>query len=155
MAQRYMSEREFNQKLRQIQKENESIRRMNKLEEERSRLRKPKKKKLTTSKLALMIMFIIVFEIVIFTEWMMYITHDLSALYVLIGIPATMVVTLWRYFAKSQAQNTKFGITYETAMKENELEPISDEKIHELSPGYNPDEDLTEINYDDESSDLT
>ena len=154
MAQRYMSEREFNRKLKEIQRENESLRRINKLEEERSRLRPPKKKKITMSKLALMIMFVIVFEIVIFTEWLMYKTQDLSALYVLIGIPATMIVPLWKYYAKTQVENAKGGIVYQTAMKENEPEPISDDQIHELSPGYDPDEDLGDVNLDNESGDL-
>ena len=147
MAQRYMSEREFNQKLRQIQKENESIRRMNKLEEERSRLRKPKKK-MTTSKLALLIMFLIVFEIVVFTELLMYMTRDLSALYVLIGIPATMILPLWRYYAKAQVQNAQGGITFEMAMKESQPEPISDDDIINIEPGYDPAEDLDQVSDD-------
>ena len=147
MAQRYMSEREFNQKLRQIQKENESIRRMNKLEEERSRFRKPKKK-MTTSKLALLIMFLIVFEIVVFTELLMYMTRDLSALYVLIGIPATMILPLWRYYAKAQVQNAQGGITFEMAMKESQPEPISDDDIINIEPGYDPAEDLDQVSDD-------
>ena len=155
MAQRYMSEREFNERLREIQKENESLRRINKLEEERSRLRKPKKKKITMSKLALLIMFVIVFEIVIFTQWLMYRTQDLSALYVLIGIPATMIVPLWRYYAKAQTQNTQGGITYDMAMKENQPEPISDDYIQELNTGYDTVKDFGEVNFDDESGDLT
>ena len=155
MAQRYMSEREFNERLREIQKENESLRRINKLEEERSRLRKPKKKKITMSKLALLIMFVIVFEIVIFTQWLMYKTQDLSALYVLIGIPATMIVPLWKYYAKTQVENAKGGIIFQTAMKDNQPEPISDDYIQELNTGYDTVEDFGEVNFDDESGDLT
>lgn len=133
MAQRYMSEREFNKKLKEIQKENESIRRMNKLQEERSRLKKPKKK-MTTSKLALLIMFVVIFQIVLFTEWLMYRTQDLSALYVLIGIPATMIVPLWKYYSKSEAENTRGGIVYDAAMKQMEPSPISDDDIVDISP---------------------
>ena len=133
MAQRYMSEREFNKKLKEIQKENESIRRMNKLQEERSRLKKPKKK-MTTSKLALLIMFVVTFQIVLFTEWLMYRTQDLSALYVLIGIPATMIVPLWKYYSKSEAENTRGGIVYDAAMKQMEPSPISDDDIVDISP---------------------
>ena len=134
MAQRYMSEREFNKKLREIQKENESLRRINKLEEERSRLRKPKKK-LSASKIALLIMFLVVFEIVIFTEWLMFKTQDLSALYVLIGIPATMIVPLWKYYSKSEAENTRGGIVYDAAMKQMEPSPIDDSYITDLDSG--------------------
>ena len=151
MAQRYMSEREFNKKLKEIQKENESIRRINKLEQERSRLRKTKKKKLTTSKLALLIMFFIVFEIVIFTELLMYKTQDLSALYVLIGIPATMILPLWRYYAKSQVQNAQGGITYAMAMKESQSQPISDENIVDIETGDESTEDLDEFEFSDET----
>lgn len=143
MAQRYMSQREFNKRLREIQRENESLRRINKLEQERSRLKKPKDK-LTTSKLALLIMFIIVFEIVVFTQILMYVTRDLSALYVLIGIPATMILPLWRYYAKSQVENTQGGITYDMAMKNNQPDPISDDCIHEISPGYDSEENECE-----------
>ena len=151
MAQRYMSEREFNKKLKEIQKENESIRRINKLEQERSRLRKTKKKKLTTSKLALLIMFFIVFEIVIFTELLMYKTQDLSALYVLIGIPATMILPLWRYYAKSQVENAQGGITYAMAMKESQSQPISDENIVDIETGDESTEDLDEFEFSDET----
>ena len=151
MAQRYMSEREFNKKLKEIQKENESIRRINKLEQERSRLRRTKKKKLTTSKLALLIMFFIVFEIVIFTELLMYKTQDLSALYVLIGIPATMILPLWRYYAKSQVQNAQGGITYAMAMKESQSQPISDENIVDIETGDESTEDLDEFEFSDET----
>ena len=151
MAQRYMSEREFNKKLKEIQKENESIRRINKLEQERSRLRRTKKKKLTTSKLALLIMFFIVFEIVIFTELLMYKTQDLSALYVLIGIPATMILPLWRYYAKSQVQNAQGAITYAMAMKESQSQPISDENIVDIETGDESTEDLDEFEFSDET----
>lgn len=151
MAQRYMSEREFNKKLKEIQKENESIRRINKLEQERSRLRRTKKKKLTTSKLALLIMFFIVFEIVIFTELLMYKTQDLSALYVLIGIPATMILPLWRYYAKSQVENAQGGITYAMAMKESQSQPISDENIVDIETGDESTEDLDEFEFSDET----
>lgn len=151
MAQRYMSEREFNKKLKEIQKENESIRRINKLEQERSRLRRTKKKKLTTSKLALLIMFFIVFEIVIFTELLMYKTQDLSALYVLIGIPATMILPLWRYYAKSQVENAQGGITYAMAMKESQSQSISDENIVDIETGDESTEDLDEFEFSDET----
>ena len=151
MAQRYMSQREFNKRLREIQRENESLRRINKLEQERSRLRRTKKKKLTTSKLALLIMFFIVFEIVIFTELLMYKTQDLSALYVLIGIPATMILPLWRYYAKSQVQNAQGGITYAMAMKESQSQPISDENIEDIETGDESTEDLDEFEFSDET----
>lgn len=137
---RYMSEDEFKEKLREIERENETLMRIEKLEKERSRFQK-QKKKITASKLALMVMFVIVFEIVIFTEYLMYTTQDLSALYVLIGIPATMILPLWRFYAKSQAQNTNGGIVFQTAMKENQAESISNEQVIGIEPGYDPEVD--------------
>ena len=58
---RYMSEDEFKEKLREIERENETLMRIEKLEKERSRFQKPKK--MSASKLALMAMFIIVLRL--------------------------------------------------------------------------------------------
>lgn len=123
-----MSEKEFNKKLREIQKENQSLRRIERLEKEKYRLKKPKKK-IQTSKLALWFMFFVIFQVVLFTEYIMFKTQDLSALYVLIGIPATMVVPLWKYYSKSEAENTRGGIVYDAAMKQMQPTPIDDEDI--------------------------
>lgn len=154
MAQRYISEREFDEKLKEIQKENESLRRKKKLEEERSRFKEPKKK-LSASKIALMVMFLVVFEIVVFTEWLMFKTQDLSALYVLIGIPATMILPLWKYYSKSEAENTRGGIVYDATMKQIEPSPISDDQIVNIGGQV---EDLdsgdTDFNSPDQSGEL-
>lgn len=139
---RYMSEDEFKEKLREIERENETLMRIEKLEKERSRFQKPKK--MSASKLALMAMFIIVFEIVVFTEYLMYTTQDLSALYVLIGIPATMIVPLWRYYSKSAIENSRGGITYDVAMAQIQQTQALTEEMS-LEPGYDPAEDINEI----------
>jgi len=43
---------------------------------------------------------------------------DLSALYALIAIPATLVPTVWAYYAKARAENCTGGITYDSAMEQ-------------------------------------
>lgn len=58
-------------------------------------------------------------EIVLFCEYMMVKTNDLTSMYVLIGIPAAMTPTIWGYYSKSKAENTQGGITYELAMKDH------------------------------------
>lgn len=43
-------------------------------------------------------------------------THDTSFLYVLAGIPATLVPTILGYYSKSKSENTAGGIVFETAV---------------------------------------
>lgn len=43
---------------------------------------------------------------------------DLSAMYALIGIPATIIPIVLGYYSKSKAENTAGGITYDMAMME-------------------------------------
>jgi hypothetical protein len=57
-------------------------------------------------------MMAIMFEIVIFAQIIMWHFGDFSSLYVLIGIPATMVLPLFEFFKKSRAENTAGGIVY-------------------------------------------
>lgn len=76
------------------------------------------KKKLTTSKLLLLAVFLMSVEIIIFCEFMMAKFGDFSAMYALIGVPATLVPTIISYYMKSRAENTVGGITYDTAMLE-------------------------------------
>jgi len=74
------------------------------------------KKKISTSKLVLLVVFIICIEIIIFAEIMMNKYGDLSAMYALIGVPVSLVPIVLGYFNKSKAQNTVGGITYDMAM---------------------------------------
>lgn len=105
----------------------EHLRRMQKIEEqnlekqyreqEEAAKYKPKKK-LEESKFYIRLMFVLVMEIIIFAEFMMFRTNDLSALYALIGISATLTTALFGYYSKAKAQNTVGGITYEATMAE-------------------------------------
>ena len=61
-------------------------------------------------------MIILCVEIIIFAEYAMLSMENMSAMYALIGIPVALTPTIWGYYSKSKAENTKGGITYETAM---------------------------------------
>ncbi|MCD8348810.1 MAG: hypothetical protein LUD16_12900 [Lachnospiraceae bacterium] len=81
-------------------------------------------KKPTWSKIMLVIMTILCFEIVIYTEVVMWVHWDLSALYALVGVAASLAAAIWSYNEKAKAQNTAGGITYDLAMKQQEnLDP--------------------------------
>lgn len=115
---KYLSEKEFNAKMKCIQRENETKERLNQLKAERNKL-KPKKKKMSNSKLVLWAIVALVFAI---TIWFMYESHrlcDLSQAYALLGVVATLAPVVWAYYSKSKAENTSGGIIYETAMMEN------------------------------------
>lgn len=114
---RYMSDKEYKRRLHQIQKQNELKLKVQKLKDQRN---KYKKKKITTSKLALWIMMAIMFEIVIFTQVIMWHFGDFSSLYVLIGIPAAMALPYFEYLSKAKVENTAGGITYDMAMREQD-----------------------------------
>lgn len=86
-----------------------------------------KLKKPSTSKLVLLGAVLICVEIVLFCEYMMLTTGDLSSMYVLIGIPASLSPVILGYYNKSKAENTANGITYELAMREHMM--IDDENI--------------------------
>ena len=115
----YMTEREYNIRLEKVKAKNESKLFKAKLKAEKNKYKK-KFKLPSTSKLVLAGVILLSVEIVIFCQYMMSKTNDLSALYVLIGIPATLIPIVWAYFSKSKAENTSGGIVYETAMRSQE-----------------------------------
>lgn len=108
-----MTEREYKQKLKRVEEHNKSY-------ERRQALRAAKiQKKIkfpATSKIVLFSMIILCVEIVAFAEYAMLAMENMSAMYALIGIPVALTPTIWGYYSKSKAENTKGGITYETAM---------------------------------------
>ena len=112
-----MSEEEYESELQKIQKKNESNERKRKLKEKRKRYW-PKFKLPSTSKLVLMAVFLLCIEIVLYCEYAMIVLGDASAMYVLIGVPTTLVPTILAYYAKSQKENTAGGITYDMAMRD-------------------------------------
>lgn len=80
------------------------------------------KKKWSTSKIVLLVVFILCIEIVIFSEVMMNKFGDLSAMYALIGVPVSLVPICLGYFKKSSIENSVNGITYDMAMLDRQQE---------------------------------
>lgn len=70
------------------------------------------------SKVMLVFMVLICLEIIIYAEVVMWTHYDLSALYALVGVAASLAAAIWAYCEKSKAENTKGGIIYDTAMRE-------------------------------------
>ena len=105
----------------------EHLRRMQKIEEqnlekqyreqEEAAKYKPKKKA-SASKLIMFAVILLCLEIVLYAEFVMFALRDTTALYVLIGIPATLMGTFWAYASKSKAENTQGGIVYEATLAE-------------------------------------
>lgn len=124
----YLSEKEYATRLKRVQMDNESKERKRKLREEKNKFR-PKIKLPSTSKLVLLVVILLCLEIVFFCQYVMIEFGDTSALYTLIGIPVTLVPTIWGYYSKSKAENTAGGIVFEQAMmqlnQENSNEDLS------------------------------
>lgn len=115
----YMSEKEYEKKMTMLKLCNESRERKRKLKEEKKKY-SPKLKLPSTSKLILLGAVLLCLQIVIFCEYVMLELGDTSAMYVLVGIPATLIPVIWGYYSKSKAENTKGGITYDMAMMQYE-----------------------------------
>lgn len=113
----YISAKEYESRMRRIKLDNESKERKRKLKEEK-RKNMPKLKLPSTSKLILIGAVLLCLQIVIFCEYTMITLGDTSAMYVLIGIPATLTPIIWGYYSKSKAENTQGGIVYDIAMKQ-------------------------------------
>lgn len=112
-----MSDEEFKNRLEKIQSENETKERIAKLRKEKAKYR-PKIKLPSTSKIVLIIVFVLCIEIIFFSEYAMIVLGDTSAMYTLIGVPTTLVPILLGYYNKSCKENTSGGIVYEKAMQE-------------------------------------
>lgn len=74
-------------------------------------------KKPAWAKVMMALMVLICLEIVIYAEVVMWKHYDLSALYALVGVAASLAAAIWAYCEKSKAENTKGGIVYEKAMQ--------------------------------------
>ncbi len=112
---KYLSKQSYERKLTEIRKRNESIARRRMLKKERTKYA-PKLKPPSTSKLLLWTIVILCLEIVGFCEYAFFETRDSSFLYVLAGIPTTLVPTIISYYNKAKCENVTGGIVYETAM---------------------------------------
>ena len=117
----YMSEKEYEDKLSLIKKNNESLERKRSLRAERLKFY-PKIKGPSTSKLLLWAAVLLCVEIIAFCEIAFVMTRDTSFLYVLAGVPTTLVPTICSYYNKSKCANTAGGIVFATAMQMNNAE---------------------------------
>lgn len=111
----YMTKPQFDVKLAKAKRRNESIEYRRRLREERMKYR-PKFVLPSTSKIVLIVAAILCVEILFFCQWMIVVTGDANALYAMVGALAAFVPVIISYYVKSTKENTKFGITYETAM---------------------------------------
>ena len=112
-----LSDSKFNLKMNKARQKNLEKERKLALKAERSKFKKDHKK-ISTIKLVLLVVIILCIQIIAFTEYIMIKFNDASALYVLIGVPATLVPTIWGYYAKAKQENSEGGITYELALRE-------------------------------------
>lgn len=120
----YISEHEYETRLGKIKKKNDSKERRRKLKEEKNKYSFQVKLP-STSKIILLAVFLLCIEVVVYCEYAMLVLGDTSAMYVLIGIPATLVPTILAYYSKSKSENVSGGIVYDMAMKNQDA--ISDE----------------------------
>lgn len=117
----YMSDREYAARMELIKKENLGKERELKLKKEKNKYGF-KFKWPSTSKIVLLVTFLLCLQIVFFCERMMVETGDISALYVLIGVPVSLIPVTVGYMWKSKNENTTGGIVYETAMLEKAVQ---------------------------------
>ena len=112
---KYISEKEYNNNLKQINKENESLKRLKSLREEQNKYR-PKIKLPSTSKLMAVYLFVILNIVLIYAIVSMYKLADLTYLGTLVTDVAAQILTYFIYSKKALAENSQGGITYDMAM---------------------------------------
>lgn len=115
---------ELNHQKRMKQIELENLREEYKQQEEDAKQKK--RKKIPYSKIVMGLLFVLAIQIVVFSEIMMYRTGNLSALYALIGISASLTAGYFGYLSHSKAENTKGGIVYDSAMAEMGIQEESE-----------------------------
>lgn len=119
-----MTKSQYDSKLAKLQKRNEGIERKRKLREERFKYF-PKLVLPSTSKIVLIVSAILCLEILAFCQYMIIKTGDTNALYAMVGAVFSFMGIVLGYFVKSTKENTKFGITYETAMAQIQQPPTN------------------------------
>lgn len=124
---KYLTKQEYELELKKIKAKNRQIEMKRNLKAAKvSRFNIPK---ISTSKLILVAVLLLNLQIIYFVEKAIMTYGDLSALYALIAIPATLIPTVWAYFSKAKAENCAGGITYDSAMEQ--LRQSSSEKNDE------------------------
>lgn len=116
----YMSKNKYEAKMQKIKQQNISKQRKKKLREEKMRYW-PKFIMPSTSKLVLSLALFLCIEVLVFCQYMIITTHDTNSLYTMVAALFTFMGTVLGYYMKSTKENTKNGITYETAMAQLQL----------------------------------
>lgn len=120
----YMTKNQYDSKLAKLQKRNESIERRRRLREERMKYW-PKFVLPSTSKIVLIVSAILCLEVLIFCQYMIVETGDTNALYAMVGSLFTFMGIVLGYMVKSTKENTRHGITFETAMAQIQPSSVS------------------------------
>ena len=111
-----LTEQQFQNRLNKIKERNERNEKYRLLKEElnkgKKRIQLP-----STSKLILLVVFLMCIEVLVYCEYAMIALGNAEAMYALIGIPASLVPVCLGYFNKSKEENTVNGIVYETTME--------------------------------------
>ena len=105
----------YERRIDRIQKKNDYLKHKYEMLAEQN-MYKTRAKAPSTSKLILWTVVLICIEIVVFSEYAMLKTGDTSALYALVGVPATLVPAILGYYHKATKENCSGGITFETAV---------------------------------------
>ena len=129
-----MNER-YNKKLNKIHRKNEYLQEKYRLLSEQNTY-KTRAKAPSTSKLILWTVVLICVEIVFFSEYAMLKTGDTSALYALVGVPATLVPAILGYYHKATKENCRNGITFETAMNSDNNDDSINENFEQEVTSY-------------------
>ncbi len=114
---KYITEKQYNNELKQIKIQNTVLQRKMSLKAEKNKYKK-KIKLPSTSKLMAVYLFVILNVVLIYAMVAMWHFMDFTYLGVLITDVAAQVLTYCIYAAKSVKENTVNGITFETAMLE-------------------------------------
>ena len=122
---KYISEKDYICQMKRIKAKKKKKKRINALNAEKRKMY-PKLKLPSTSKLILAGVIFICFEIVIFCEYAIIRLSDTSAMYALVGIPATLIPIVLGYYNKAKAENTQGGIVYDMTMMQKEQENTED-----------------------------
>ena len=123
---KYLTEKDFEKKMAQAKWKKRQYEMRKELREVKRRF--PKLKKPNTSKMIVFVVFLICLQILWFSEHMVMVTGDTSYMYVLIGIPATLIPTTISYFGKARSENVSAtGYVYQARMAQlkNELDDTS------------------------------
>lgn len=112
---KYISKRDYNKQLKQIQIKNESIRYAQMLKEEKKKYRQTPHLP-STSKLMAVYLFILFNIVLAYSMIAMWHFADLAYLGALITDIAAQVLTYFIYAKKSTAENTAGGIVHDIAL---------------------------------------